>query len=65
MVYVLVGGGRWYRPFQLRLWTLHCATCVYEGIVAHMRGCERFPGKVRNPVTELIMMRRDEASLLQ
>ena len=45
------------------LWTLHCSTFVYEGVIAHVRGRKNNSGKVRNPVIDLIMTRRDEASL--
>ena len=47
----------------MSLCPLHYATCVDEGVVAHVRGREVFSGKVRNPVMELVMSRRDEASL--
>ena len=43
---------------------LHCATCEDEGVVAHVRGGERFTCQVHNPVTELVVTRRDKATQL-
>ena len=47
----------------LILWPFHGATCEDEGVVAHVRGCKVFAGQVRDPITELIVTCRDEASL--
>ena len=35
-------GREGYGPYQMSLCTLHYATCVYEGVVAHVSGCEGF-----------------------
>ena len=48
-------------PGQICLRLLHGATCKYEGVVAHVRGGEYFAGQVHDPVTDLVMTRRDEA----
>ena len=37
-------------------------TLVYEGVVAYVRGGERPARQIRNPVTELIATRRDDAT---
>ena len=52
-------------PGQLCLRPLHGATCKDEGVVAHVRVGESFPGQVRDPITELVVTRRDEAARLQ
>ena len=44
--------------------TLHGATLVYEGVVAYVRGVECPARQIRDPVTELIVTRRDEATPL-
>ena len=46
----------------MSLCPLHCATFVYEGVVAHVGGREGLSGEVRNPNMDLIMTRRDGAS---
>ena len=51
-------------PRQIFLWTLHGATCEDEGVIVHMRGGEIFSGQVCNPLTDLIVTRRDKAALL-
>ena len=40
------------------------ATLVYEGVVAYVRGGECPARQIRDPVTELIVTRRDEATPL-
>ena len=52
----------WIWPDFLR--TLHSATCEDDGVVAHVRGGESFSGQVRDPVTELIVMRCDKVAPL-
>ena len=42
----------------------HIATLVYEGFVAYVRGGECSSRQIRDPVTELIMTRRDKATPL-
>ena len=42
----------------------HGATLINEGVVTHMRGGESPARQIRNPVTELIVTRRDEAAPL-
>ena len=39
-------------------------TCVYFGDVMHVRGGEGLARKVGNPITEIVVTRRDKASLL-
>ena len=51
-------------PGRLCLRPLHGATCEDEGVVAHVRGGECFPGQVRDPVPDLVMTRRDKAAPL-
>ena len=46
------------------LWILHCTTCKYEGVVAHMTGDECFSGQVYDPVPELVMTRHDKVAPL-
>ena len=41
----------------------HSATCEYFGVVAHVRGGEGFSCNAGDPITELILKRRDEAAL--
>ena len=43
---------------------LHGATLVYEGVVANMKGGECPARQIRDPVTELIVTRCDEATPL-
>ena len=50
-------GGLSFRP-------RHGATLVYEGVVAYVRGGESPARQIRDPVTELIMTRHDEATPL-
>ena len=50
-------GGLGFRP-------RHGATLVNEGVVAYVRGGESPARQIRNPVTELIVTRRDEATPL-
>ena len=50
-------GGLSFRPH-------HGATLVNEGVVAHVRGGEGPVRQIRDPVTELIMTRRDKATPL-
>ena len=50
-------GGLGFRPRR-------SATLVYEGVVAYMRGGECPARQIRNPVTELIVTRRDKATPL-
>ena len=50
---------------RLFLWPLHSATYEYEGVVAHVRGCESFYGRVRDTVTDIVVERRDKAVCLQ
>ena len=50
--------------FEFVLPSMHGVTCVDFGIITLVRGGEGLYHKVRNPLTELIVMRRDEASLL-
>ena len=50
-------GGLIFRP-------RHGATLVYEGVVAYVRGVEGPARQIRDPVTELIMTRRDQATPL-
>ena len=61
-------GVRWewceFLPVRIFLWPIHGATCKDDGVVAHVRGGERFSGQVRNPITEIIVMRREEDTLL-
>ena len=42
----------------------HGATLVNEGFVTHVRGGKSPARKICNPVTELIVTRRDEAAPL-
>ena len=42
----------------------HGATLVNEGVVAYVRGGEGPARQIRDPVTEIIMARRDEAAPL-
>ena len=43
---------------------LHGATLVYEGIIAYVRGGEFLARQICDPVTELIVTRRDKATPL-
>ena len=45
----------------MSLWTSHYSTFVYEGVIVHVRGRERFPGKICEPVTEIIMTHLDKS----
>ena len=49
---------------RIGLWPLHGATLVYEGVVAYVRGGEDLARQIRNPVMELIVTRRYEATPL-
>ena len=51
-------GGLGFRP-------RHGATLVYEGVVAYVRRGECPARQIHDPVTELIVMRRDEAVTLE
>ena len=55
---VIGSGGLGFRPH-------HGATLIYEGVVAYVRRGEIPPRQIRDPVTELIMTRRDEANPLE
>ena len=57
------GGGGSYRPCRTSNRPTHCATFVYEGVVAHVSGTEIVPGKVRNHVKNVIITRHDEDAL--
>ena len=43
---------------------LHSAACEYFGVLAHMRGGEGLSCMVRDPITEIVVTRRDKAALL-
>ena len=43
---------------------MHGATCVDFGVVTHVCRGERISHKVGYPITELVVVRRDEASFL-
>ena len=43
---------------------MHGATCVYFVFITRMRGGEGLDHKVSNPITELVVTRCDEASLI-
>ena len=49
---------------RLCLRPLHGTTCEYEAFITHVRGGDRFYSQVRDPVTELVVTRRDKAALL-
>ena len=51
-------GGLGFRP-------RHGANLIYEGVVAYVRGSESHACQIRDPVTELIVTRRDEATPLE
>ena len=51
-------------PFEFLLTSMHGATCVYFGVVTHVRWGEGLARKVGDPITEIVVTRRDEASLL-
>ena len=53
------GGG-----FELVLPYIHGATSVDLGVFAHLRGGEGLAQNVVDPITELVVARRYEASLL-
>ena len=42
----------------------HVATCEDEGVVLHVSWCKYLAVQVRNPVTELIVMRHDKSTPL-
>ena len=48
------------RPGRRNLRPLHGATWEYEGVIAHVWGGENFACQVCDPVTEIIVTRRDE-----
>ena len=51
-------------PFDFVLPSTHSATCVYFVVITNVSGGEGLVCKVKNPITELVVMRRDDASLL-
>ena len=53
----------WHVPWWLIRFPLRRTAIVYEGVVTHVRGHEILSGKVRDPVTELILTLHDEVSL--
>ena len=57
--YVLL---RW--PFETVLPSTHVANCVDFGVLVHVRWGEGLARKVGNTITELVMTRRDKASIL-
>ena len=71
-VYLLFRGLWWGVPWfgaatgtgRLGFRPLHGTTLVYEGVVAYVRGGESLTRQIRDPVTELIVTRRDEATPL-
>ena len=54
----------WREPFEIALSSPHVATCLYSGVVTHVRGGEGLVSKVGNLITELVVTSCDEASLL-
>ena len=50
--------------FRICLWPLHGATSKYEGVVTHVRECERSSGQVRNLFTDTFVTRCYKASPL-
>ena len=52
------------RPFEFVLPSKHCATCENIWVVAHVHGGEELAHKVKYTITELVVTRRDEASLI-
>ena len=50
-------------PGRLCLCALHGATYKDEGVVTHVSWDKGFSGQVRDPMTELIVKRRDQAAL--
>ena len=54
----------WRGPFQIFLTSTHGATCVDFGVIMQVCGGEGLDIKVGDPITELVVTRRDEASLL-
>ena len=59
---MLTGFG-FFLPSRRGLHPLHVATEVYEGVVAHMGGSEHLASQVCYPVMELVVTRREEATL--
>ena len=51
-------------PLSFFLPSTHGTTCVYFGDVTHVHGGEGLSLKVCDPITELIVTRHDDASLL-
>ena len=43
---------------------MHGATCVYFGVVTHVRGGEGLSCKVGDPIKDIFLTRHDESSLL-
>ena len=43
---------------------MHGATCVYFGVIPHVYGGEGLAIKVGDTITEIVVMRCDEASLI-
>ena len=57
--YVLLRG-----LFEIFLPSVHGATCVYFGVVTHVRGGEGLYRMVEDPIMDLVVTCRDEASIL-
>ena len=51
-------------PFEIVLPSKHGKTCIYFGIVMHVRGGEGLARKVSVPITEIFVKHRNEAPLL-
>ena len=51
-------------PFEFSLPSTHGATCVYVGVITHMHEGEGLACNVGDPITDIVVTRRDEASLL-
>ena len=51
-------------PFDIVLPSTYSTTCVDFWVVPHVRGNEGLACKVGKPITELVLMRRNDASLL-
>ena len=49
----------------MSLWILRHVNCVDEGVVVHVRGRKGFYGNVCYPTTDLVMTRRDKASIFE
>ena len=46
-------------PFELVLPSMHVVTCLYFGVIMHVRGGEGISCKVGNPIMELVVVRCD------